>query len=851
MATAAAPEGALPQQSDAPAHGGDDFERVWEQPRGIIGWISVVQNSPIGLRFIATALLFFVLGGISALLMRTQLAVPDNNFLTPRTYNQLMTMHGSTMMFLFLVPLIEGIGALVLPQMLGGRELPFPRLSAFAYWTFLFGGIIFYSSFFFNAAPDGGWYAYVPLTGPDFSPDKGMDFWLLGLNVAEVGAIAGAMELIISVLKVRAPGMTLSRLPIFAWAMLVTGVMMLFAFTPLIVGSTMLEFDRKFGTHFFNPWAGGSPLLWQHMFWIFGHPDVYIQFLPAVGMVSTILPVFVRRPLVGYTFITLAIVATGFLSFGLWVHHMYPSGLPQVSLAIFSAASTMIAIPSGIQIFAWIATIGYGRPVWKTPFLFMLGFLFVFTLGGLTGVMVAIVPFDWQVTDSYFIVAHFHYVLIGGAVFPIFGALYYWAPKFVGKMLNERLGRWHFWLFFIGFNVAFFPMHISGFLGMPRRVYTYQAGEGLDLYNLISTIGAFVLALGMLVFIINIVWSWANSPTPDDNPWQADTLEWATATPMPQYGFRKLPIVHSRHPLWEQASLHEGDERLVKLVDAFAEWPRRWRSQFVTSTLDAQPQEVFRVPGASIWPFVLSVSITVISVAFIFDNLPVALVGVVTSIVALVAWHWPDKIEREGDTEAARAFEREHGIPVNVEGSVVIAHWATLLAITTLSIALATLLFCYFYLRLYTPQWPPAGVMLPDPTLPIIGTALLVGSVTPLVWAARAIRRNRQVQLRGALALGFVAQAAGAAVLTIALTQLDFSWDMHAYGSIFFTLAGFLLLLAASALLMNAIAQFWAWRKRYTPRFHQSIDNTTRFGYFLAATALIVCATLYGVPYLV
>ncbi|HEU5088029.1 MAG TPA: cbb3-type cytochrome c oxidase subunit I, partial [Roseiflexaceae bacterium] len=384
-----------------------------------------VQNTPIGLRFVATAIAFFIAGGVMALLMRTQLAIPENDFLAPETYNELMTMHGSTMMFLFAIPLIEGVGALVLPQMLGGRELPYPRLSAFAYWTFLLGGVIFYASFFLGQVPDNGWYAYTPLSGPEFARDKGMDFWLLGLNVAEIGAIAGAIELIIAVLKIRAPGMTLSRIPIFAWAMLVTGVMMVFAFTPLIVGSMLLEFDRKFGTHFYDPAAGGSALLWQHLFWIFGHPDVYIQFLPAVGMVSTIVPVFVRRPISGYTFVTLAIVATGFLSFGLWVHHMFPSGLPQASLAIFSAASMMIAIPSGVQFFAWISTIYGGTPVWKTPFLWIIGFMVTFLVGGLSGVMVAAIPFDLQVTDSYFVVAHFHYVLIGGVVFPIFGALYY------------------------------------------------------------------------------------------------------------------------------------------------------------------------------------------------------------------------------------------------------------------------------------------------------------------------------------------------------------------------------------------------------------------------------------------
>jgi cytochrome c oxidase subunit I+III len=494
-----------------------------------------VQNQTIGMRFIGTAFLFFCLGGIASLAMRTQLAVPENTFLTPKTYNQLMTMHGTTMMFLFSIPLLQGIGALVLPQMLGVRELPYPRLSAFAYWTTLFGGVLFYVSFFLGLAPDGGWYAYTPLTGPKFTPDRSMDYWLLGLNVAEIGAIAGAIELIISVLKLRGIGMAISRIPIFAWAMLVVGVMILFAFIPLVVATTLLEFDRKLGTHFFNPDAGGDPLLWQHLFWFFGHPDVYIQFLAPIGVVSMIVPVFARQRLEGYTFVTLAILATGFLSFGLWAHHMYTAGFSPITLALFSAASSAIAIPSGIQVFAWIATIWNGRPVFRTPFLFVLGFLFIFVIGGMSGVMLAMVPFDWQVTDTYFIVAHFHYVLIGGLVFPIFAALYYWWPKYVEKVLDERLGRWNFWLMFFGFNVAFFPMHLSGIFGMPRRVYTYPAGIGLELLNLISTIGAFIVALGVLVFLVNIIYTQRTAPKAEPNPWDADSLEWATPTPMPQY----------------------------------------------------------------------------------------------------------------------------------------------------------------------------------------------------------------------------------------------------------------------------------------------------------------------------
>jgi cytochrome c oxidase subunit I+III len=849
MAATTEPERALQPQKDEPQSDLQDFERIWNDPPGLLGALSAVQNTPIGMRFLVTAFGFFVVGGILALLMRIQLAVPENTFLGPETYNQIFTMHGSTMMFLFAVPLLEGIGALVLPQMLGGRELPYPRLSAFSYWTFLFGGIIFYLSFLVGAAPDGGWFAYVPLTSPEFSPGKGMDFWLLGLNVAEIGAIAGAIEIIISVLRIRAPGMTLSRIPLFAWAMLVTAFMMIFAFTPLIVSSTLLELDRKLGTQFFDPSAGGDPLLWQHLFWIFGHPDVYIQFLPAVGIVSTIIPVFVRRPIAGYPFVAFAIVAVGFLSFGLWVHHMFTAGLPQAALGIFSAASMTIAIPSGVQIFAWLATIWSGRPVWKTPFLFVVGFLVTFVLGGLTGVMVASAPFDWQVHDSYFVVAHFHYVLIGGVVFPIFAAIYYWTPKFVGRLLDERLGKLNFWLLFVGFNLTFFPMHISGLLGMSRRVYTYPAGLGWEVFNLISTIGAFIVALGVLVFVANVVWSLRYGATAGDNPWSADTLEWATSSPPPEYGFRRLPIVRSRNPLWDQDNLRAGEERIVKLLDALAQWPRAYRSQIVTSTLDAAPEEVFRVPGPSLWPLILSVGVTGLSVALIFDSLVGAGISTIVSVAALIGWHWPDDRGISGDTAAEDAFEQTHRIPVHIAGSAIIARWGMLLAIMTLGIALATLLFCYFYLRLAAPAWPPGGIAAPRLLLPGIETVLLIAGAAPLAWAARSIRQGRRDQFKAGLAWNLILY-----VGAIGLAIFDFSQipdvQTHAYSSLFFVIVVFHLLVILAGLLMNVIAQAWTWRPNYGARYRQLIENIMLYGYYIAIEAVLVFATLYLSPYL-
>ena len=428
-----------------------------------MGILKGVQNDRIGRRLLFTGFFFLLLGGsVDSLIMRLQLAVPENDLVSAQFYNELFTNHGSVTMFLVVLPIIEGFAILILPLMLGMREMPFPRLGTYSYFTFLLGGLLYYSSTLFGLVPDAGWFGYTPLSGPEFSPDLALDFWVLGLGVAEVGAIAAAIEIIIAILKMRAPGMTLGRMPLFAWSMLVTAFMILFAFTPLIIGSLLLELDRGFGMQFFNPEAGGSSLLWQHLFWIFGHPEVYIQFLPAAGVVSMVVPVFVRRKIVGYEWFVAAMVAVGFLSFGLWAHHMFTVGLPPIVLAFFAGASMAIAIPAGIQVFGWLATIWEGRPIWKTPFLFVVGFLALFVIGGITGVMVASVPFDLQAHDSYFVVAHLHYVLIGGVGFPMFAAAYYWVPKFSGRLLNERLGKLNFWLLFIGVNVTFFPMHMVG-----------------------------------------------------------------------------------------------------------------------------------------------------------------------------------------------------------------------------------------------------------------------------------------------------------------------------------------------------------------------------------------------------
>ncbi len=837
-----------PRAAPAPAATGEALRRVWADPSGWWGWLSAVQNDVIGKRMLLTAFFFFVLGGADSLLIRLQLARPDNTFVEPQLYNQLFSMHGSVTMYLVILPMLEGFAILILPFLIGSREMPFPRLGVFSYFTFLFGGLLFYSSVLLRLVPDTGWTAYVPLSNLTYSPSLALDYWLLGLGVAEIGAIAAGVEIIIAILKMRAPGMTLSRMPLFAWAMLVSGFMILFAFTPLIVGSLLLELDRKAGTRFFDPTAGGSPLLWQHLFWIFGHPEVYIQFLPATGIISMIIPVFVRRPIVGYNFIAMSIVATGLLSFVLWVHHMFSVGLPQIALALFSVASLMITLPSGVQIFAWLATIWIGRPVWKTPFLFAIGFLVLFVLGGITGVMTAVVPFDWQVHDSYFVVAHLHYVLIGGVVFPIFAAFYYWLPKFTGKLLNERLGRWNFWLMFIGVNVTFFPMHIVGLLGMPRRVYTYPAGLGWESYNLISTLGAGVLAFGVLLFAVNVVYSLWKGPAAGDNPWGGDTLEWAVPSPPENYGFAVPPVIRSRHPLWEQAQLHQGEPRLEKFVYAFARLPITWRAALVTGAQDARPEEVFRVSGPSPWPFAASCGVMLTFIGELFNVHLITGIGALVTVSALILWHWPTEAPTSSTEEAA--FEKAHNIPVNSNGSSAIARWGMALGLLILGIALTSFLFSYFYIRLENVAWPPETIASPDGSLTGLVALLLLVSAGGMAWTLQGIRAGSQPRLRFGLrgVSGLGAVALGLQIFDF--TRLGFDLQTHAYGSLFYILGGFAFLVLAGGLILNALTHFWAGRGCYTARAYVAVENTAWYWYAAVAIWLLTFATLYGTPYL-
>ena len=626
------------------------LESIWETKPGLWGWLGTVDHKEIGKRYLVTAFVMLLIGGLEAALMRLQLAGPDRNLLTPEQYNALYSTHGMTMIFLYASPILSGFSNFFFPLWLGARDMAFPRMNALSYWIYLAAALFLYAGPLTGHAPNDGWFNYAPYSERAYNPGLNQDIYALGMVFLGISTTVGAANFLVTMARCRAPGMSINRLPIMVWGTITANAANLVVVPSVSLAFFLLWMDRNYGTSFFDTRGGGHPLLWQHLFWLFGHPWVYAIVLPAMGIVSDGLPIFSRTPLVGYSLVALATVATMLLGFGVWVHHMFATGLPGLGLAFFSGASILIAIPSAVSVFAWIATIWNGRPVFACAFLYFASMIVLFVIGGVSGFMTASVPVDWQLTDTYFVVAHIHYVLIGINVFPVLGALHMYFPKIWGRYMNELWGKRAFWIIFTGFNVAFLPMHLTGLLGMPRRVYTYAPGMGFSALNLISTLGAFVMALGVLVFVVNALHSWRHGRIAPADPWGGPTLEWAVESPPPSYNFAVIPTIVSRHPLWED-QLDESDERSTLDEGMVLD---HGKEALGVSLLDAEPQVILKMPEDTTAPFWLTVSCAVLFTGLLFHAWWAVILGGLGATGALVAWTWPRRklLERASEEEA-------------------------------------------------------------------------------------------------------------------------------------------------------------------------------------------------------
>ncbi|HEX7964160.1 MAG TPA: cbb3-type cytochrome c oxidase subunit I [Gammaproteobacteria bacterium] len=635
---------ALVTRDEAARHAAK-LKALWETSPGLKGWLATVDHKELGKRYLITAFVFLLLGGLEAAVMRWQLMQPDMHVLTPEAYAQLFTMHGITMIFLYAFPVLTGFSVYLWPLLLGCRDLAFPRLNAFTYWIFLFSGLLFYASFAAGWAPNNGWYNYVPYASQPYNPGPNIDVYAMAMILLGISTTGAAINFIVTLVRLRAPGMSINRIPILVWGTITAAMGNLFAVPAVSLAFALLWFDRQFNTHFYDVSQGGQPLLWQHLFWMFGHPWVYAIVLPAMGIVSDGIPIFCRRPLVGYSAVVLSTIATMVLGFGVWVHHMFATGIPMTAASFFSSASFIIVIPSAVAVFAWIATVWTGRPQFTAPFLFFAGFVLLFVIGGVSGFMTAAVPLDWQLTHTYFVVGHIHYVIIGINVFPVIAGVHLWFPKMTGRMMSEKLGKWSFWVMFVGFNLGFFPMHIVGLQGMPRRIYTYAADTGWGGTNLVITLGSYLFAAGVLLFLSNVVWSrWRGRPA-GPNPWDGPTLEWSVSSPPPAYNFAVIPVVASRHPLWdgrlrEEAVASSLDEGYLLAKE---------RETLGTTPVDAEPDAILRMPRESLMPLLVSLALLVVFLGFSIHGVSalacwvLAGLGGAGTLACGIAWLWPHR----------------------------------------------------------------------------------------------------------------------------------------------------------------------------------------------------------------
>jgi cytochrome c oxidase subunit I+III len=617
----------------------DRLERIWTERPGLVGWLTTTDHKRIGLMYFFTSLAFFAAGGVEALLIRTQLIGPHLHVLSPQAYDEVFTMHGITMIFLFVIPMTTGaFGNYLIPLMIGARDMAFPRMNAVSYWIFLSSGLFMYVGLVSGHAPNAGWFDYVPLASKQFNPGNNVDFYGYGLIFNGISSTAASINFIVTIFKMRAPGMSLNRMPLFCYAFLAVSFALLFALPALTVAAMFLELDRQLGFHFYDVSKGGDPLLWQNLFWIFGHPEVYIIILPAFGIATSIIPTFVRRKMVFFPLVALAEILVAFLGFGVWVHHMFAVGLATVTTVYFAAASLVIVIPSAIQLFAWITTILTGTPDFKTPLLWIVGFIVFFIIGGLSGIMVAAIPFDQQVTDSYFIVAHFHFVIFGAAVFPILGGMYYWFPKVTGRMYHEGIGKLSFYLTFFGTLVTFFPMHILGLMGMPRRVYTYPPGFGWSFLNALQSVGSYVLAAGLVLIVVNLAVSLKRGAVVGNDPWGGDTLEWATTSPPPPYNYPIIPTVTSPYAMWDKDDREQDNQRLDRgegLLERGHETP-------ASTVQDAEYDEILAMPPHSPWPPVCGLTLTGVFAMLLLHHYSIAAGFLAAGGLALWRWHAPE-----------------------------------------------------------------------------------------------------------------------------------------------------------------------------------------------------------------
>ncbi|MBF0678436.1 MAG: cytochrome c oxidase subunit I [Devosia sp.] len=797
-------------------------------PKGI-GALSSVNHTVLGKRFMVVALTFFAIGGFLSMLIRAQLATPHSAFIGPEIYNQIFTMHGTVMMFLFAIPMFEGFVIYMLPKMLGARDMAFPRLTAYGFWCYLFGGSILIIAMLAGMAPDSGWFMYTPLSSRPYTPGINADVWLLGITFVEISAVTAAVEIFVSILKMRAPGMSLTRMPLMGWYMLVTSGMMIVGFPPLILGSILLELERAFDLPFFDPTRGGDPLLWQHLFWLFGHPEVYIIFLPAAGALSTIIPVFAQRQILGYRAIIAAIVAMGFLSFGLWVHHMFTVGIPHLALAFFSAASALVAIPTAVQIFAWLGTLASGRSRWDVPMLYVFGFFFIFVIGGLTGVMLAMVPFNTQVHDTHFVVAHLHYVLVGGFVFPMLAGIYHWLPHISGRQSLYRLSIPSFWLIFVGFNLTFFLMHLTGLMGMPRRISTYPSNWGWDWLNLLSSIGGFILTMGFCLVLADIILQFRFGRWFRRDPWQAQTLEWATPTPPPSYNFAAIPRIEKRADALEPALIGPA----LAGGNGYLGFARNDDQETMgVDMLTGAAEHVIILPRRTFLPLWTALATGSFFLSFLFGQYWLAAFAALVTLALFLVW--PATLGRQTDTGPVDIGMGEQA-PLDIESPNNVSILANRTALVTDGTLFSSLLFGGLFLLVVAPNWD--GVTALDlPLWPGLVAITASAAGAALAWWAR--QRNAHGNTASLAAIGSgIAQTLAALALLLALIWVP-DPTAHARHAMIVALLGFAAIHTGLAALLSFHALWRIHRGYLSARRQTELIIAWLWGGYAAAIVL-------------